>query len=145
MPQVTTPGTNAPKMTSQSNPVTSHVTTGSSGLVTSNVPSNPATAAMKATYLPTTTTIATTATTTTKAQTTPTAPTTKMTFNTQLPNIVTTPAPSSATSLPPTTTTQAAFVCPGIFNCSLDCYAGFVMDSSGCPKCQCAPIPTDLP
>ena len=138
---MTTSRTSAPKMTSQPSPATSHVTTGGSGPVTSNVPINPATSAVKTTNIPTTTTT-TTPTTRTSTQTTQTTPTTKMTFNTQLPNIATTP---SATSLPSTTTTQAAFICPGIFNCSLDCYAGFVMDSKGCPQCQCAPIPTDLP
>ncbi|KAH3859995.1 sialidase-like isoform X1 [Dreissena polymorpha] len=43
------------------------------------------------------------------------------------------------------TSTPAPFICPGVFNCSLDCTTGYQMNPSGCPLCQCAPIPTGLP
>ncbi|XP_060557748.1 mucin-2-like [Ruditapes philippinarum] len=65
-------------------------------------------------------------------------------LDTNLPNIATIPLVNTAlTTL--TTTTLAPIVCPGIFSCTLDCYTGFDMDKNGCPLCQCAPTPTDLP
>ncbi|KAL3886651.1 hypothetical protein ACJMK2_026631, partial [Sinanodonta woodiana] len=68
-------------------------------------------------------------------------------FDTKLPVLATTPQPSGglSTSTRATTTTMAAFQCPGVFNCTKDCYTGYKMDSNGCPLCECAPMPTDLP
>ncbi|KAK3611148.1 hypothetical protein CHS0354_009613 [Potamilus streckersoni] len=68
-------------------------------------------------------------------------------FDTKLPVVATTPQPSGglSTSTRATTTTMTAFQCPGVFNCTKDCYTGYKMDNNSCPLCECAPMPTDLP
>ncbi|XP_069102539.1 uncharacterized protein [Argopecten irradians] len=92
------------------------------------------------------------------SSTTSTYPTSLQTSSTPIAGPVTTPkisipvvqtTPHPPTQAPPTTvapsTTMATVVCPGVFNCVADCFAGYKSDANGCPLCECEPLPTGFP